>query len=133
MKYLKLYKLFESKDESLIEDLQDILLEINDEPYWEAYCWFENSKYIIIIKVKEDEELEGLTPPPIVIETIRRSIDFMDVSGFSSYKITFEFEDDAPSGYSNHNDEDEYIETELEEVSELEVWSNNFIRVEFGH
>jgi hypothetical protein len=61
-----------------------------------------------------------LTPPPVVIESIERSIDFMNSEGFINYQITFEMEDD-----------DEYLEISLEEVKDLDVWPNNFIRIEF--
>ena len=121
MKHLKTYKLFESVG----LDLTDILLEINDETYWKAECWPESQtgKWVVIIKtVDEDEEyeLEGQTPLPIVIESIERAIDFMNGEGFTNYQITFDNEDD-----------NQYEEITLEEVSDLDVWPNNFIRIEF--
>ena len=121
MKHLKSYKLFESAG----PDLQDILLEINDEPLWSAKCWADSQqgKWVVIIQtVDEDEEyeLEGQTPPLVVIETIERSIDFMNSEGFTNYQITFEMDED-----------DQIEEINLEDVSDLDVWSNNFIRIEF--
>ena len=121
MKHLKTYKIFESVG----VDLTDILLEINDETYWKAECWPESQtgKWVVIIKtVDEDEEyeLEGQTPLPIVIESIERAIDFMNGEGFTNYQITFDNEDD-----------NQYEEITLEEVSDLDVWPNNFIRIEF--
>ena len=121
MRHLKTYKLFESVG----VDLTDILLEINDETYWQAECWPESQtgKWVVIIKtVDEDEEyeLEGQRPLPIVIESIERSIDFMNGEGFTNYQITFDNEDD-----------NQYEEITLEEVSDLDVWPNNFIRIEF--
>lgn len=121
MRHLKTYKLFESVG----NDLPDILLEINDELLWKAECWSESQtgRWIIIIKtVSEDEEydLEGQTPTQSVIETIERAIDFMNGEGFTNYQITFDNEDD-----------DQYEEISLEGVSDLDVWSNNFIRIEF--
>ena len=121
MRHLKTYKLFESVG----VDLTDILLEINDETYWKAECWPESQtgKWVVIIKtVDEDEEyeLEGQTPLPIVIESIERAIDFMNGEGFTNYQITFDNEDD-----------NQYEEITLEEVSDLDVWPNNFIRIEF--
>ena len=121
MRHLKTYKLFESVG----VDLTDILLEINDETYWQAECWPESQtgKWVVIIKtVDEDEEyeLEGQRPLPIVIESIERAIDFMNGEGFTNYQITFDNEDD-----------NQYEEITLEEVSDLDVWSNNFIRIEF--
>lgn len=121
MRHLKTYKLFESVG----NDLPDILLEINDELLWKAECWSESQtgRWIIIIKtVSEDEEydLEGQTPTQSVIETIERAIDFMNGEGFTNYQITFDNEDD-----------DQYEEINLEGVSDLDVWSNNFIRIEF--
>ena len=121
MKHLKTYKIFESVG----QDLPDILLEINDELLWKAECWSESQtgRWIIVIKtVSEDEEydLEGQTPTQSVIETIERAIDFMNGEGFTNYQITFDNEDD-----------DQYEEINLEGVSDLDVWSNNFIRIEF--
>ena len=121
MRHLKTYKLFESVG----VDLTDILLEINDETYWKAECWPESQtgKWVVVIKtVDEDEEyeLEGQRPLPIVIESIERSIDFMNGEGFTNYQITFDNEDD-----------NQYEEINLEEVSDLDVWANNFIRIEF--
>jgi hypothetical protein len=121
MRHLKTYKIFESVG----VDLTDILLEINDETYWKAECWpqSQDGKWVVVIKtVDEDEEyeLEGQRPLPIVIETIERSIDFMNGEGFTNYQITFDNEDD-----------NQYEEINLEEVSDLDVWPNNFIRIEF--
>ncbi len=121
MKYLKSYKIFESTG----DDLSDIFLEVNDEKYWKAKVWpdSQSGKWVVVIQtVDEDEEyeLEGLTPAPVVIESIERSIDFMNSEGFINYQITFEMEDD-----------DEYLEISLEDVSDLDVWPNNFIRIEF--
>ena len=111
MKHLKSYKLFESAG----NDLQDILLEINDEPLWKAECWADSQqgKWVVVIQtVDEDEEyeLEGQTPSQSVIETIERSIDFMNGEGFTNYQITFETDED-----------DQYEEITLEEVSDLDV------------
>ncbi len=128
MKHLKIYNLFYKETkmfESVVGDnLPDILLEINDERYWKANCWADsqNGKWIIIIETvcdDEEYELEGQTPTPIVIETIERSIDFMNGEGFINYVITFEAS------------EDQYEEINLEDVSDLDVWSYNFIRIEF--
>ena len=121
MKHLKTYKLFESVG----GDLPDILLEINDEPLWKAECWADSQigKWVVVIQtVDEDDEyeLEGQTPPPVVIETIERLIDFMNSEGFTNYQITFETDED-----------DQYEEISLEEVANLDVWPNNFIRIEF--
>ena len=121
MKWLKTYKIFESVG----GDLTDILLEINDETLWKSECWSESQtgKWVVIIKtVDEDEEyeLEGQRPLPIVIESIERAIDFMNGEGFTNYQITFDNEDD-----------NQYEEINLEEVSDLDVWPNNFIRIEF--
>ncbi len=127
MKHLKTYKLFESVG----NDLPDILLEINDESLWKAECWPESQtgKWVVVIQtVDEDEEyeLEGQTPPPIVIESIERSIDFMNGEGFTNYQITFENTDDIYKGGSA-----EFEEITLDEISDLDVWPNNFIRIEF--
>ena len=121
MKHLKSYKIFESAG----NDLSDIFLEVNDELLWKAEVWpdSQSGKWVVVIQtVDEDEEyeLEGLTPAPVVIESIERSIDFMNSEGFINYGITFELEDD-----------DQYEEISLEDVSDLDVWPNNFIRIEF--
>lgn len=121
MKHLKSYKIFESAG----NDLSDIFLEVNDELLWKAEVWpdSQSGKWVVVIQtVDEDEEyeLEGLTPPPVVIESIERSVDFMNGEGFTNYQITFEIDDD-----------DQYEEINLEDVSDLDVWPNNFIRIEF--
>lgn len=139
MKYIKSYTLYErvSEDTKIFEsvgnDLPDILLEINDESLWKAECWFEthrpdskDGKWIIIIQtVDEDEEyeLEGQTPLPIVIESIERAIDFMIGSGFTNNQITFENTDDVFNQSSSIN---------LEDFPDLDVWPNNFIKIEFS-
>lgn len=129
MKHLKTYTLYErvSKETKIFEsvgiDLPDILLEINDEKYWKADCldYSQHGEWTIIIEtVDEKDELEGQKPPPIVIETIERSIEFMNSEGFINYLITFEGVVD-----------DEYEEINLEDVPYLDVWSYNFIRIEF--
>jgi len=111
--------------ESVGSDLPDIFLEVNDETYWTANCWADSQrqKWVVVIKtVDEDEEyeLEGQTPPPVIIESIERAIEFMNDEGFTNYQITFEIDDD-----------DQYDEINLEDVSDLDVWPNNFIRIEF--
>ena len=131
MRHLKTYTLYErvSKETKLFEsvggDLSDIFLEVNDELLWKAECWLaaKRQKWVVVIQtIDEDEEyeLEGQTPPPIVIESIERAIDFMNVEGFTNYGITFDDEDD-----------NRYEEISLEEVSDLDVWSNDVIRIEF--
>ena len=127
MRHLKTYKIFESVG----GDLPDIFLEVNDEPIWKAEVWpdSKNGKWIVVIQtVDEDEEyeLEGQTPPPIVIESIERAIDFMNGEGFTNYQITFENTDDIYKGGSA-----EFEEINLEDVPGLDVWPNNFIRIEF--
>ena len=127
MRHLKTYKIFESVG----GDLPDIFLEVNDEPIWKAEVWpdSQNGKWIVVIQtVDEDEEyeLEGQTPPPIVIESIERAIDFMNGEGFTNYGITFENTDDIYKGGSA-----EFEEINLEDVPGLDVWPNNFIRIEF--
>ena len=124
MKYLKSYKIFESAG----DDLSDIFLEVNDESFWKAEVWpdSQSGKWVVVIQtVDEDEEyeLEGLTPPPVVIESIERSVDFMNGEGFTNYQITFENSDSTGSA--------EFEEINLEEVKDLDVWGNNFIRIEF--
>jgi hypothetical protein len=133
MKHLKSYKIFESVG----QDLSDIFLEVNDELLWKVECWFENhrsdskdGKWVVVIQtVDEDEEyeLEGQNLPPVVIESIERAIDFMNGEGFTNYGITFEMEED---------DQEEpellqYKRININALSDLDVWPNNFIRIEF--
>jgi hypothetical protein len=128
MKHLKTYKIFESVG----QDLSDIFLEVNDEPIWKAEVWpdSQSGKWIVVIQtVDEDEEyeLEGQTPPPVVIESIERAIEFMNGEGFTNYGITFEMEED---------DQEEpellqYKRININALSDLDVWPNNFIRIEF--
>jgi hypothetical protein len=124
MKYLRR---FNENLNSIGQDLSDIFLEVNDETFWKVESWYvvSQEKWIVIIQtVDEDEEyeLEGQTPLPIVIESIERAIDFMSGSGFTNHQIMFENTDDVFNQSSSIN---------LEEVSNLDVWPNNFIRIEF--
>jgi len=119
MKHLKSYKLFESVG----QDIEEMLIEINDELYWKAKCWSEEYGWIVIIEIVDEDseyELEGQTPPPVVVETIERLIDYMSQNDFDKYRITYE-----------EDNNDEIAEVSIEEVSKLDVWSNQFIRVEF--
>jgi len=121
MKYLKKYNLFESSV-SLEGELQDIFLEVNDELYWSVRCWEQKDNYVVIIELVDEDfeyELEGLQPSAIVVDSISRAIDFMTSNGFES-SITFETDND-----------NQFEEITLDEVSDLDVWPNNFIRVEF--
>jgi len=121
---MKHLRRFNENLNSIGQDLQDILLEINDESLWKSESWYEEKWIVIIRTVDEDEEyeLEGQTPLPIVIETIERAIDFMSGSGFTNHQITFENTDDVFNQFSIIN---------LEDLPDLDVWPNNFIRIEF--
>ena len=121
---MKHLRRFNENLNSIGQDLQDILLEINDESLWKAESWYEEKWIVIIRTVDEDEEyeLEGQTPLPIVIESIERAIDFMSGSGFTNHQITFENTDDVFNQFSIIN---------LEDLPDLDVWPNNFIRIEF--
>lgn len=105
---MKHLRRFNENLNSIGQDLQDILLEINDESLWKAESWYEEKWIVIIRTVDEDEEyeLEGQTPLPIVIETIERAIDFMSGSGFTNNQITFENTDDVFNQSSSINLED---------------------------
>jgi len=121
MKHLKTYKLFESVG----QDLSDIFLEVNDETFWKAEVWpdSQSGKWIVVIQtVDEDEEyeLEGQNLPPVVIESIERAIDFMNSECFIKTQITFE-----------NSEDDQIEEIDVDGLSELDVWPNNFIRIEF--
>ena len=121
---MKHLRRFNENLNSIGQDLQDILLEINDESLWKAESWYEEKWIVIIRTIDEDEEyeLEGQTPLPIVIESIERAIDFMSGSGFTNHQITFENTDDVFNQFSIIN---------LEDLPDLDVWPNNFIRIEF--
>jgi hypothetical protein len=121
MRYLKSYKIFESAG----NDLSDIFLEVNDELLWKAEVWpdSQSQKWVVVIQtVDEDEEyeLEGQTPPPVVIESIERAVDFMNSEGFIKTQITFE-----------NSEDDQIEEIDVDGLSDLDVWPNNFIRIEF--
>ncbi len=131
MRYLKTYnKLFESVG----NDLSDIFLEVNDETYWSVNCWDDSAtpfpgsqdeRWVVVIKTVDECKFD-LNPPPIVTESIERAIDFMSDEGFTNYQITFENDGDIHIGGSA-----EFEEINLEDVSGLDVWSNEFIRIEF--
>jgi hypothetical protein len=141
MKHLKTYKIFESHDDVDTNVLRDILLEIDDDGDWKTNFWkvdaqdriyyFYNGDkntngYVVIIETirqYEEHEFEGLKPPPVVIETIKRLIYYMNSEGFTEHRITFE-EEESDSIMSFDPDD-------VDGLSDLEVWSNNFIRIEF--
>ena len=131
MKHLKTYKIFESHDDVDTNILRDILIEINDEDFWKANFWkewrFRNGllHVVIIETIYEDEEheFEGLTPPPVVIETIKEVINYMNGEGFTNHRITLE-EEESDSIMPFDSDD-------VDGLADLEVWSNNFIRIEF--
>ena len=125
---MKHLRRFNENLNSIGQDLQDILLEINDESLWKAESWYEEKWIVIIRTIDEDEEyeLEGQTPLPIVIETIERAIDFMSGSGFTNHQITFENTD--LNFYDVFN---QFSIINLEDLPDLDVWPNNFIRIEF--
>ena len=122
MKHLKPYKLFESVE----LELKDIIQEINDESLWKADAWSEPNGYVVVIQTIDEDyeyELEVQTPPSIVVESIERLIDYISSQGFPDYRITLE------TAFAFEPDQIEEIT--LDEVSNLDVWPNNFIRVEF--
>jgi hypothetical protein len=124
MKHLKTYKLFESHDDVDTNVLRDILLEINDDGDWKTNFWKESQFYVVIIETTtEDEDFEGLKPPPMVIETIKILIDYMNSEGFTEHRITFE-EEESDSIMSFDPDD-------VDGLADIEVRSNNFIRIEF--
>jgi len=143
MKHLKTYKIFESHDDVDTNVLRDILLEINDDGYWKTNFWkvdgqdrlyyFYNgdkntSGYVVIIEtIRQDVEgeFEGLKPPPVVIETIKILIDYMNSEGFTEHRITFEEVESEDSVIMSFDSDD------VDGLADLEVWSNNFIRIEF--
>ena len=144
MRYLKSYKIFESVG----DDLSDIFLEVNDETYWKAKVWpdSQDGKWVVIIQtVDEDEEyeLEGLTPAPVVIESIERSIDFMNSEGFINYGITFELglliAHKSPESYLSerkyHYDFGEFLCLSEKDITEAELSINEIsegIRETYG-
>jgi hypothetical protein len=112
-------------NESLVgQDLDDILLEINDDTFWGTECWYDYGimSWIVVINPFPIEELdeEGQNPPPFVIETIKRSIDFMNGEGFINYKIMFG--SDSYKALKN---------VSLDDLSGSEIWADEFIRIEF--
>jgi hypothetical protein len=120
MKHLKSYKIFESVG----GDLTDIFLEVNDEKFWKSECWYQsqNERWVVIIKTVDVEGEYVMThrPPLVLIESIERAIDFMNSEGFTNYGITLDDEQ-----YDRHD------EIDIEEVSDLRIWSDKFIRIEF--
>ena len=125
---MKHLRRFNENLNSIGQDLSDIFLEVNDETFWKVESWYvvSQEKWVVIIRtVDEDEEyeLEGQTPLPIVIESIERAIDFMSGSGFTNNQITFENTDDVFNQSSSVN---------LEDFPDLDVWPNNFIKIEFS-
>jgi hypothetical protein len=150
MRYLKTYTHY---NESVVNYLPDILLEINDEFLWKADCWSvinsQEEKWFLFVErscaeyneEEESEEEEVLRPTQSVIDAIMRSIDFMSGEGFINYKITLEsfwsllkkivdrthiFSE--PARYTTVGS-GELIN--LEDISDLEFYADTFLRIEF--
>ena len=60
---MKHLRRFNENLNSIGQDLQDILLEINDESLWKAESWYEEKWIVIIRTVDEDEEYEKQNKP----------------------------------------------------------------------
>lgn len=131
---MKHLRRFNENLNSIGQDLSDIFLEVNDETFWKVESWYvvSQEKWVVIIRtVDEDEEyeLEGQTPLPIVIESIERAIDFMSGSGFTKHQITFENTEFTKKGQYVFN---QSSSVNLEDFPDLDVWPNNFIKIEFS-
>jgi hypothetical protein len=128
MKYLKCYKIFESGNKLISDDLEHILFEINDETLWKAEYWHDISnqqlleKWTVFIEREFGDDMSlNTTLPQSVIECIERLVDFMMDLGFDDFIMTFEVMDN-------------YHLTKiikLDELSDLFFTSDNFIRIEF--
>jgi hypothetical protein len=130
MKHIKPYKLFES-DESIEFDLEDIFLEVNDDTNWEAEVFkkmdlrlprFKCEKWFILIKPIQDDESKGQKPSFLVIESIKRSIDFMKSNGFKNYQI---------KNWSSLGNGFIAKPLDLDSLVDLNLLPNNYLRIEF--
>jgi len=125
MKHIKSYKLFES-DESIEFDLEDIFLEVNDDSSWKAsvYSGSKGQKYYVIIQTQnENAMLKNTTLPNLIIESIKRSIDFMKSNGFSDCIVTLE---------DPFSEKKLTSPTDLDSLENLDMKPDNYIRIEFS-
>ena len=125
---------------NVLDTIDDILIEIHDIGFKNKQ-WFEPGKskldyniFVVIIETIDEYLEDGLPIKPIIPETIKRVIDFMKSEGFS-FKMEIGSDDIAPGG-----DADDYYHDikydELDKLAECEgtvceLWSNEFIRIDF--
>jgi len=130
MKHIKPYKLFEST-EFIKQDLEDIFLEVNDDTNWEAEVFkkmdlrlprLKCEKWFILIKPIQDDESKGQKPSFLVIESFKRSIDFMKSNGFKNYQI---------KNWSSHEHGFIAKPLDLDSLVDLNLLPNDYIRIEF--
>lgn len=138
MKYLKLYKIFESSN---YEDIiKDYLLDINDNSKWLANFWFENNTYIIHISpIMSEEDFDengdykfSIKFDKSFLYAIQSIISFMESEGFK-YTLVIGEEDESPSGYNIGYPELNYYEDNIDivDLPDKEMYCDEYIRLEF--
>jgi hypothetical protein len=135
MKYIKLYKIFES---STYEDtIKDYLLDINDNTKWSANFLFEDNTYIIhispIMSEEDFDDEDGVIKfDKNFLYSIQSIISFMGSEGFK-YILVIGQEDDSPPGYNIGYPELDYHEDNIDivDLSNREMYCNEYIRLEF--
>lgn len=93
MKFLKDYKIFESKDiEEIIMNSNDILLELSD---LDMKITLVDHRSLIIFKIEFGEILIWEKERNTIIETLKRLVDYMKLEGYE-YKSTRKIEAHKP-------------------------------------
>jgi hypothetical protein len=150
MKYIKKINEFYYKEGKVSEVIDDILLEINDMPYFTAISWsIPDNTEVVVVKFDEDlvnriessvdidEEFEeflwhvfgGVKLDKDIKETIKRLLDFMTESGYN-HVMEIGTDDIAP-GDQNVSDYNRVFEFEELDDDDLTLWPNEYIRLDF--
>jgi hypothetical protein len=135
MRYLKIYedftRLVEKKyfSNEVLNIISDMVLDIGDLDDWYVQFWEDKygleftGNYTVIIETKDngsnDYRWSPKKVPSTVIETIETLIGYFDGEGYEC-EISFE-----------SSDTDEFMEVDINDIGDLSIWSNNFIRLQF--
>lgn len=132
MKHLSTYRIFESYSDDIKSDLDDIILDINDDVYWKAMSFHSGiddiDKWSILINIEDNDheyEAEGKSPDDNILECIKRSIRYMKSKGYDIFEIHVGDTNAGPDG------EEGFDRVYIVDIKELDIWSNNFIRIDF--
>lgn len=125
MKYIKVYKIFESN--IVLDTVNDIILDINDLDAWNAKAWEKDNGDIIVI-IEMDSFYSpgsGMVIPDEVFSTIKRLIDYL-----GSYDPIIFIGDKDPGPPLSFSGRDPHFTSP--ELYELDFIDNGLVPQEYG-